>query len=74
MKEEVLLIAICNVLRLMNEPIHTLAPSPIIIENYVLRQKSDLQNYYLIITKCSILIKSEAYIETRKHSSFKGTK
>ena len=49
-------------------------PSPIIIENYVLRQKSDLQNYYLIITKCSILIKSEAYIETRKHSSFKGTK
>lgn len=42
MKEEVLLIAICNVLRLMNEPIHTLAPSPIIIATPIIKWESYL--------------------------------
>ena len=56
MKEEVLLIGICNVLRLMNELIHTPSPSPIIITTSITKRESDLLFIeHLLWTRSSIM-------------------
>lgn len=56
MKKEVLLIGICNVLRLMNEPINTPLPSPIIIATPIIKRESHLLFIeQLLCTRCSAI-------------------